>query len=162
MPHKRKQDMKKTLYLSAMLGMLVATAMPAAAQTSPSTACPVNYICSLELTGSAPLIGLGNDGQPVSVLGFANFGASGSVTATVEVNANGTVHTVTDGTGTCTSGTATTPGTITVATPVGTLTIDFVVATSNASIELLLANHTAESTNDTTVSLGVCHASAAG
>ena len=141
---------------------MLALAIPAAAQTSPATACPVNYICSLEITGAAPLIGLGNDGQPVSVLGFVDFGGSGTVTATVEINANGTVHTVTDGTGTCTSGTATTPGTITVATQIGTLTIDFVVASSNASVELLLANHTSESNNDTPVSLGVCHASAAG
>lgn len=155
--------MKKALCLSAVVGTFFALALPAAAQTTPATACPLNYICSLEVTGSAPLLGLGNDGQPVSILGFVNFDGSGNVTATLEVNANGTVHTVTDATGTCTSGTTTTPATITVATQhLGTLTIDFVVAKSSASIELLLANHTSESTNDTTVSLGVCHASAAG
>ena len=154
--------MKKTFGLPAIVGTLLALALPAAAQSNPATACPVNYICSLEITGSSPLIGLANDGQPVSVLGFATFDSSGNVTATVEVNANGTVHNVTDGTGTCTSGTATTPGTISVTTPAGMLTVDFVVARSNASIELLLANHTSESSNDTPISLGVCHASAAG
>jgi hypothetical protein len=154
--------MKKALCVTAILGMFLALALPAAAQGTPATECPVNYICSLEVTGSAPLIGLGNDGHPVSILGFVNFDDSGKPTATVEVNANGTVHTVTDATGTCTSGTASTPGPITVSTQVGTLTIDFVVARSSASIELLLANHTSESNNDTTVSLGICHASAAG
>ena len=154
--------MKKTFYVTAILGMFLALALPAAAQGTPATECPVNYTCSLEVTGAAPLIGLGNDGHPVSILGFVNFDSSGTPTATVEVNANGTVHSVTDATGTCTSGTASTPGTVTVSTQVGTLTIDFVVARSSASIELLLANHTSESNNDTTVSLGVCHASAAG
>ena len=154
--------MKKTLYLSALLGVFLALALPAAAQTSPPTACPVNYICSLVVTGSSPLIGLANDGHPVSVLGFLNFDGSGNVSSNLEVNANGTIHNVTGGTGTCTSGTATTPGTIVVPTAIGTLTVGFVVARSSASIELLLSNHTSESTNDTTVSLGVCHASAAG
>ena len=154
--------MKRASCLFAILGTMLALAMPAAAQPNSATACPVNYICSLQITGASPLIGLPNDGHPVSILGFANFDSSGNLTATVEVNANGTIHTVTDGTGTCTSGTDTTPGTLSVTTPAGMLTVDFVVARSNASLDLLLANHTVESTNDTPVSLGVCHASFAG
>jgi len=154
--------MKKAFCLSAILGGVLAFTLPAGAQTTPATACPVNYVCSLEISGAKPLIGLGNDGQPVSIVGFVTFDGSGNVTAVIEANANGTVSTYTD-TGTCTSGTATAPGTIALTSPRdGKVMVDFVVAKSFAGIELLVTNHTSESNKDTTVQLGVCHASAAG
>ncbi len=154
--------MKRVIAAIGALGLVAALAPGVSAQTVPATACPLDYICSLAATGAAPLIGAANDGHPASILGFLSFDDSGNVTANLEINANGTIHNVSGGTATCTSGTASTPGTIQVTTPNGPLTIDFVASTTFEGLELLLSNDTKEQTNGTPVTLGICRPSAAG
>jgi hypothetical protein len=153
----------KMVALCAAMTLMFALAGRARAQSA-ATACPANYICSMAITGAEGLVGAANDGHPGTAIGFVQFDGSGNITANLELNTNGTLHSFTGLTGTCTSGTSTSPGTIQIALPGGTtMTADFIVARSFGSIDLLFSNHTVEQTPNTTpVTLGVCHASAAG
>ncbi len=147
-------------FLSLLIALAFAEAVHA--QSSPATTCPTDYICSLAATGASPLVGEATDGQPTSVLGFLSFDESGNITGSLEINHNGTVVTDTSITAACTSGTATTPATITATTSRGQLVIDFVASQLGSGLALLLSNHTQDSANDTPVTLGVCYPSAAG
>jgi len=152
--------MKKLLTVLAMMGVVLGTVVAANAQGS--TQCPLNYECSAVATGVLPLSGSADQGQPISILGFLSFDNSGNVSAILSVNENGTLSNRVSTAGTCTSGTATTPGTVHLTTAEGPIAFDFVVARTNVSIDLLLNDTPSDSGPDIPLTLGVCHASAAG
>ncbi|HLH77767.1 MAG TPA: hypothetical protein VKV28_13275 [Candidatus Binataceae bacterium] len=163
--------MKKLLGALACLALLVPLSGGLAqGQSSPSpTVCPVNYQCSLLVTGNFPLEGQPTDGHPSSIVGFLSFDANSNITGIVSINENGHTATnisLTGDNAKCTSGSATTLGTLTATVTLPntsttfTLTYDFVTATTTAGQELMLSGETTTSPADTPVSVGICKPSA--
>ena len=157
--------MKKFAALAAISILLIGFAGgKASSQAVSPTVCPVNYTCSLILTGTAPLAGLANDGQPSAIIGFVNFGPSSNISGILSINKNGTTVNNLPVTGTCTSGTATTLGqvqiTYTISGVSKTKTGTFLTYTSGAGRQdLYISNDTSTTPADTEVGAGVCRGS---
>jgi len=69
--------------------------------------------------GVLPLSGGADQGQPISLMGFFTFDNAGNVSAIISVNENEMLFNRVSTAGTCTSGTATTPGTVHLTTTEG-------------------------------------------
>jgi len=123
----------------------------------PPTTCPTNFTCSLTASGTRPLLGKSDDGNPSSYLGVLTFDASGHITGFLSIDNNGTVSRNDVAGATCTSGTGDQFGKLDFSTPAGhPLIFSFLTYATPTGTGLLFADATPSDANDTTVLVGNC------